>query len=92
MSDTPLTDHGQKLAPPAGKVIGFVDTKVNFEAFTQSLHRAGFPASTITSIHGADGLHLLEGLKHRRFFFSGRRWHRSDEHRRIEERALCGGC
>jgi hypothetical protein len=70
MSDEPLTDHGQKLPPPAGKVIGFVDTKANFEAFTQSLHRAGFPASKVTSIHGEDGLHLLDRLKHSSFFFS----------------------
>jgi hypothetical protein len=70
MADEPLSDHGQKLPPPAGKVIGFVDTKANFEAFTQSLHRVGFPASKITSIHGEDGLHLLDRLKHRSFFFS----------------------
>ncbi len=70
MADEPLSDQGQKLPPPAGKVIGFVDTKANFEAFTQSLHRAGFPASKVTSIYGEDGLHLLDRLKHRSFFFS----------------------
>ena len=63
-------DHGQKLPPPAGKVIGFVDTKADFEALTQSLQKAGFPASRITSIEGEDGLHLLDRLKHRSFFFA----------------------
>ena len=66
----PLADHGQKLPPPAGKVIGFVDTEENFEALTQALQRVGFPADKITSIHGEDGLHLLDRLKHRSFFFS----------------------
>jgi hypothetical protein len=70
MEIQPTSDHGQKLPPPAGKVIGFVDTKANFEAFTQSLQRVGFPASRITSIHGEDGLHLLDRLKHKNFFFS----------------------
>jgi hypothetical protein len=70
MEIQPTSDHGQKLPPPAGKVIGFIDTKDNCEAFTQSLQNAGFPASKITSIQGDDGLHLLERLKHRNFFFS----------------------
>jgi hypothetical protein len=54
MEIQPTSDHGQKLPPPAGKVIGFVDTQANFEAFTQSLQRAGIPASRITSIEGGD--------------------------------------
>ena len=55
---------------PAGKVIGFVNTKADFDAFTKFLHRVDFPASKVTSIHGEDGLHLLDRLKHRSFFFS----------------------
>jgi hypothetical protein len=70
MTVEPISDHDQYLPPPAGKIIGFVNTNADFETFTKSLHSVGFPASRITSIQGEDGLHLLDRLQHRSFFFS----------------------
>jgi len=69
MAVKPLADHGQKLAPPAGKVIGFIDGKAEFEAFAAAVQAAGYPASKITSLYGEDGIHLLERLKENSFFF-----------------------
>jgi hypothetical protein len=69
MSVEPIADHGQKIAPPAGKVIGFINDKVEFEAFAKAVQAAGYPASTITSLYGEDGIHLLERLKDNSFFF-----------------------
>jgi hypothetical protein len=62
-------DHGQQLAPPAGKVIGFIDRKADFEAFAEAVAAAGYPASKITSLYGEDGIHLLERLQNNSFFF-----------------------
>jgi hypothetical protein len=69
MTVEPLADHGQKLAPPAGKVIGFIDSKAEFEAFAEAVQVAGYPAARITSLYGDDGIHLLERLKDNSFFF-----------------------
>ena len=69
MTIEPIADHGQKLAPPAGKVIGFIDGKAEFEAFAEAVRAAGYPASKITSLYGEDGIHLLERLKKNSFFF-----------------------
>jgi hypothetical protein len=69
MTTQPTIDHGQQLAPPAGKVIGFIDGKANFEAFAEALGAAGSPASKITLLYGEDGIHLLERLKGNSFFF-----------------------
>ena len=69
MTFEPIADHGQKLAPPAGKVIGFIDGKAEFEAFAEAVRAAGYPASKITSLYGEDGIHLLERLKKNSFFF-----------------------
>jgi hypothetical protein len=69
MTPQPTIDHGQQLAPPAGKVIGFIDGQANFEAFAEALAAAGYPASKITSLYGQDGIHLLERLKDHSFFF-----------------------
>jgi hypothetical protein len=69
MTFEPIADHGQKLAPPAGKVIGFIDGKAEFEAFADAVRAAGYPASKITSLYGEDGIHLLERLKKNSFFF-----------------------
>jgi hypothetical protein len=69
MTFEPISDYGQKIAAPAGKVIGFIDDKVEFEAFTQAVEAAGYPASKITSLHGEGGIHLLERLKENSFFF-----------------------
>ena len=69
MTVEPIADHGQKLAPPQGKVIGFIDSKAEFEAFAEAVRAAGYPASKITSLYGDDGIHLLERLKENSFFF-----------------------
>lgn len=69
MTVTPLVDHGQIIAPPAGKVIGFIDGKARFDAFAEAARAAGYPASSITSLYGEDGLQLLHRLKNTSFFF-----------------------
>ena len=38
MTVTPIIDHGQELATPVGQAIGFVDTKVQFDAVTPIMH------------------------------------------------------
>lgn len=65
----PTVDRGQKLSSPAGKVIGFVDTKEQLDAFSQAAQAAGHSAAKITSLYGEDGIHLLERQKERSFFF-----------------------
>jgi hypothetical protein len=69
MTPEPVADHGQTIAVPEGKVIGFIDGKAEYEAFVKAVEAAGFPASTITSLHGEEGIHLLERLKENSFFF-----------------------
>jgi hypothetical protein len=69
MTPEPTADRGQKLDAPAGKVIGFIDDQAAYEAFAAAVQAAGFPASKITSLRGADGIHLLERLKKDNFFF-----------------------
>src|ERR1044071_10443123 len=69
MTVTPLVDHGQTIAPPAGKVIGFIDGKAGFDAFSEAARAAGYPASSITSLYGEEGLQLLHRLKDTSFFF-----------------------
>ena len=69
MSSEPMVDHGQTLTPPAGKVIGFLDAKSEFEGFGETLRAAGYPETSITSLCGEDGTQLLERLKQHNFFF-----------------------
>ena len=69
MTFEPTSDHGQKIAAPAGKVIGFIDDKAEYEAFAEAVRAAGYPASKITSLYGEEGIHLLERLKENSFFF-----------------------
>ena len=69
MTSEPIADHGQTLAPPVGKVIGFIDGKAEFEVFSDAVRAAGYPASKVTALHGEDGIHLLERLKKNSFFF-----------------------
>jgi hypothetical protein len=70
MTAEPIADHGQTIAAPAGKVIGFIDGKAEFEAFAAAVRAAGYPASKITSLYGDDGIQLLERLKKNSFFFA----------------------
>ncbi len=65
-----MVDHGQTLTGPVGKVIGFLDGKVEFEAFADALPAAGYPATAVSSLFGDDGIHLFERLKENRFFFA----------------------
>jgi hypothetical protein len=69
MTVQPLVDHGQTIAPPAGKVIGFIDSKSQFDAFAEEARTAGYPASSIMSLYGEDGIQLLQRLKDTSFFF-----------------------
>jgi hypothetical protein len=69
MIDKPMVDRGQTLTTPAGKVIGFLDSKVEFEAFADALSAAGYPAKTTTTLCGEDGIHLLKRLREHSFFF-----------------------
>jgi hypothetical protein len=70
MTVKPTVDRGQTIAAPAGKVIGFLDGKAEFEAFAEAVRAAGYPASKITSLYGDDGVRLLERLKESSFFFA----------------------
>jgi len=69
MTIEPVADRGQTIASPAGKVIGFIDGKAEFEAFAEAVRAAGFPAAKITSLYGEEGIHLLERLQETSFFF-----------------------
>lgn len=69
MTSEPMVDHGQTLAAPTGKVIGFLDGKAEYEGFAEALCDAGYPATEITSLYGEDGIQLLERLKDHSFFF-----------------------
>jgi hypothetical protein len=69
MTIQPIGDHGQQIASPVGKVIGFIDGKAEFEAFAEAVRADGYPACKITSLYGEDGIHLLERLKENSSFF-----------------------
>ena len=59
----PVIDHGQELAPPVGQAIGFVDTKLQFDAVTQALKLAGYADSKIVALKAEDGVEMLERLQ-----------------------------
>lgn len=63
MAVKPVFDHGQELATPAGQVIGFVDTKEQFDAVTRALKAAGYADSNIIALQAEDGVDLLERLQ-----------------------------
>jgi hypothetical protein len=63
MTVTPVMDHGQELSPPAGRAIGFVDTKEQFEAVTRALTAAGYSDSRIVALRGEDGIDMLTRLQ-----------------------------
>ncbi|QDT89949.1 hypothetical protein [Gimesia algae] len=70
MTREPMVDHGQTLTGPAGKVIGFLNGKVKFESFADTLRVAGYSETEVTWLYGEDGIHLLERMQEHRFFFS----------------------
>ncbi|WP_417388575.1 hypothetical protein [Gimesia sp.] len=70
MTREPMIDHGQTLTGPVGKVIGFLDGKVEFEAFADALQAAGYSETDFILLYGEDGINLLERMKEHRFFFS----------------------
>lgn len=66
MSIEPVSDQGQTLRYPRGKVLGIVDAEAQFDEVVAALKRAGFDG--ITTLHGEDGVQLLERVNN--FFFS----------------------
>src|SRR6188768_4499486 len=66
MSDTRIRDAGQTLRYPAGKLLGIVDTRADFDRLVPALRDGGF--DKIESLVGAEGVGLLERVG--TFFFS----------------------
>jgi hypothetical protein len=66
MSVEPISDRGQTLRYPKGKVLGIVDTQEQFDDVVAALKRAGF--DRITALHGEEGVQLVERVD--TFFFS----------------------
>ena len=66
MSVEPITDQGQTLSYPRGKVLGIVDTQGQLDDVVATLKKAGFEG--IKALHGDDGVQLLERVNG--FFFS----------------------
>jgi hypothetical protein len=64
----PTTFHGQELPIPESRLIGFVDTNEKLQDIAKSLNQAGYPDSKIRSLHGPDGIQLLEHLRGKHFF------------------------
>lgn len=52
----------QEMPKLQGHTIGFADTRVDCEAMTQALNKAGFSDAVITILHGAEEVPLLESL------------------------------
>lgn len=69
MNPKTTSELEKELASPTGKVIGFIDSTNDFEQFTEAVRKAGFPESSITSLYGEEGIHLLERLQDHSFFF-----------------------
>jgi hypothetical protein len=63
---TPYT--GQELPVPESRVIGFVDTDDKLQVIVKNLNAAGIPDSKIRSLHGPDGIQMLEALREVPFF------------------------
>lgn len=64
MAVNPVLDHGQELARPEGRAIGFVDTQQQFEAVTEALRASGYADSNMIALQGEDGIQLLARLQH----------------------------
>ena len=63
MSVKPVIEHGQELPAPEGQVIGFVDSKEQFNAVTHALKAAGCADSKIIALQAEDGVDMLERLQ-----------------------------
>jgi hypothetical protein len=66
MSVKPISDQGQTLSYPRGKVLGIVNTQGELDDLVASLKKAGFEG--IKVLHGEDGVQLLNRVNG--FFFS----------------------
>jgi hypothetical protein len=64
----PTQYRGQELPIPESRLIGFVDTDEKLQAIAKSLNAAGIPDSKIRSLHGPDGIQMLEHLRQTLFF------------------------
>jgi hypothetical protein len=64
----PTGDHHHKLPVPESRVIGFVDSNEGLLAIVEGLNAAGIPNSKIRSLHGPEGIQMLEGLRKILFF------------------------
>ncbi len=58
MTETAIRDEGQSMPTPRGKVLGVVETRERLNEIVAALAQAGF--DKITTLHGDDGVHLLE--------------------------------
>ena len=59
----PVMYHGQELARPEGQVIGFVDTREQFDAVARALKAVGYADANIIALKGADGIEMLKRLQ-----------------------------
>jgi len=66
MTDDPIYEGGDDLGGHSGKLAGVIDTKPQFDDVVAALRKAGF--DHIQSLHGPEGVSLLERL-HGFFFF-----------------------
>jgi hypothetical protein len=64
----PTTYHGQELPVPESRAIGFVDTNEQLQLVAKALQAAGIAESKIRSLHGPDGIQMLEALRRMLFF------------------------
>ena len=65
------TDHGQDLAGPEGRAIGFANTRQEFDAVTQALSGAGYADGRILALQGEDGIEILKRLQKTSYFGDG---------------------
>ena len=63
-----MKDRGRELPVPEGKTIGFVDNEEQLASIRHALGDAGYPDSAITSLHGREGIDMLERLRDVAFF------------------------
>jgi hypothetical protein len=57
MDSKVIRDEGQTLTVPAGKILGIVDTRNEFEALVPALAEAGF--DKVQALVGDEGVALL---------------------------------